>query len=397
LVEAGIFNTQGLKNSVRRLNQLGYFKPIEGDAIGVEKTPGADNKVDIELKVEEQNRNQISFGAGASQYEGLFGNASFTTSNFIGRGETFSLQLQKGSRSSNYQMAFTEPFMFGKPITAGVSLFSRKIDYEIASATTDYSEVRTGFNLTTGIPLFRFTRGFMTYGYEVIDTAASNTLRDALSSDTSLTGRMLLDEGRHTESSLTPSIVHNTVDNPFVPRSGMRLTGRYQYAGGFLGGTTDFIKPDLEAIVYVPVTRRTAFGVRAQAGWLWNYGSADLPYYLRYFLGGETQIRGVDIRTVGPMNADNVALGGTKFVLFNAEYYYDIAPQVRALLFHDAGQAFDENHAINLRELRTSTGAEIRITLPVIGVPFRLIYAWNLYRDTFQPARAIKFAVGTTF
>jgi outer membrane protein insertion porin family len=397
LVEAGIFDTQGLKNSVRRLNQLGYFKPIEGDAIGVEKVPGADNKVDIELKVEEQNRNQVSFGAGASQYEGFFGNASFTTSNFVGRGESLSLQFQKGSRSSNYQLAFTEPFMFGKPITAGVSLFSRKIDYQIASATTDYSEVRTGFNLTTGTPFFRFTRGFLTYGYEVIDTAASNTLEDALSSDTSLTSRLLLDEGRHTESSLTPSIVHNTVDNPFAPRRGMRLTGRYQYAGGVLGGTTDFVKPDLEAIVYVPVTRRTALGVRAQAGWLWNYGSTELPYYLRYFLGGETQIRGVDIRTVGPMNADNVALGGSKFVLFNAEYYYDIVPQVRALLFHDAGQAFDENHAINLRELRTSTGAEIRVTLPVIGVPFRLIYAWNIYRDTFQPARAIKFAVGTTF
>jgi outer membrane protein assembly factor BamA len=70
---------------------------------------------------------------------------------------------------------------------------------------------------------------------------------------------------------------------------------------------------------------------------------------------------------------------------------------VRALLFHDAGQAFDENHAINLRELRTSTGAEIRVTLPVIGVPFRLIYAWNIYRDTSQPARTFKFAVGTTF
>ncbi len=97
------------------------------------------------------------------------------------------------------------------------------------------------------------------------------------------------------------------------------------------------------------------------------------------------------------MNADDVALGGTKFVLFNAEYYYDILPQVRALLFHDAGQAFDEPHRFNLRDLRTSSGAELRVTLPVIGVPFRLIYAWNIYRDTFQPARALKFAVGTTF
>lgn len=92
-----------------------------------------------------------------------------------------------------------------------------------------------------------------------------------------------------------------------------------------------------------------------------------------------------------------MALGGTKFVLFNAEYYFDIAPQVRALLFHDAGQAFAEDQAINLRQLRTSTGAELRVTLPVIGVPFRLIYAWNIYRDTSQPARTFKFAVGTTF
>ena len=70
---------------------------------------------------------------------------------------------------------------------------------------------------------------------------------------------------------------------------------------------------------------------------------------------------------------------------------------VRALLFHDAGQAFDERHQIDLTQLRTSTGAELRVFIPMIGVPFRLIYAWNIYRDSFQPARGFKFAVGTTF
>jgi outer membrane protein insertion porin family len=397
LVEAGVFNTQGLKNSIRRLNQLGYFKPIEADAVSVEKTPGGSNRVDVQLTLQEQNRNQISFGAGASQYDGFFGSASFTTSNFIGRGESLTISAQKGARANNYQVGFTEPFLFGRPITAGISLFSRKIDYQIASPTVDYSEVRNGFSLTTGVPVRRFTRAFVTYGYEVVDTAAANSLRESLASGESALAALLLDAGHHTESSITPSIVHSTVDNPFAPRSGLRLTGRYQYAGGVLGGTSDFIKPDVEAIVYLPVTRRTALGIRAQAGWVTNYGSTELPYYLRYFLGGETQIRGVDIRTVGPLNADNVALGGTKFVLFNAEYYYDLFPQVRALLFHDAGQAFDDEHAIDLRQLRTSSGAELRVTLPVIGVPFRLIYAWNVYRDTFQPARALKFAVGTTF
>ena len=397
LVEAGVFNTQALKSSIRRLNQLGYFKALEAEGVSVEKSPGTDNKVDIELKVEEQNRNQISFGAGASQNEGFFGNASFTTSNFLGRGESVTVSLQKGSRANNYQVSFSEPFILGRPITAGISVFSRKIDYQISSTDVDYSEVRTGGNVTAGVPLRRYTRGFVTYGYEVVDIAVSNVLSTAIAADPSTSTAFLLAAGRQVESSLTPSIVHNTVDNPFAPRSGMRLTGRYQYSGGFLGGTTDFIRPDLEAILYRPVTRRTALGVRANAGWTRNYGAAELPYYLRYLLGGETQIRGVDLRSVGPTNANGVPIGGTKFVLFNAEYYVDVMPQVRALLFHDAGQAFSEEQAIDFRQLRTSTGAELRVTLPVIGVPFRLIYAWNIYRDTSQPARTFRFAVGTTF
>ena len=73
LVEGGVFNTEALKYSVRRLNQLGYFKPLEGKAIDVQKTPGVDNKVDVQLKFEEQNRNQLTFGAGVSQFDGFFG------------------------------------------------------------------------------------------------------------------------------------------------------------------------------------------------------------------------------------------------------------------------------------------------------------------------------------
>jgi outer membrane protein insertion porin family len=397
LVEAGIFSSEALKYTVKRLNQLGYFKPIEKEAVAVEKTPGVDNMLDINLKVEEQNRNQVSFGAGASQYDGFFANASFTTTNFLGRGESASVSVQQGSRSNNYQLGFSEPFLLNRPITAGATLFSRKVDYRVTSDAVDYSEVRTGASLTTGMPILRFMRGFVTYSYEIIDTASSKALQAALSTGASGTSILFLDTGRHTESSVSPSLVYNTVDNPFAPRSGRRLTATYQYAGGVLGGTSDFIKPEVEAIQYIPLSHRTALGFRANAGWIRNYGSQDLPYYLRYFMGGEMQIRGTDIRSVGPKNTTSVPIGGTKFMLFNAEYYFDIAPQVRALLFHDAGQAFGEKEPFSFRQLRTSSGAELRVTLPVIGVPFRLIYAWNVYRETTEKARTFKFAVGTTF
>src|SRR5690606_7270755 len=50
IYEAGVFNTEGLKNSIRRINQLGYFKPLEGnDDVRVEKAPGEENQVDVTL------------------------------------------------------------------------------------------------------------------------------------------------------------------------------------------------------------------------------------------------------------------------------------------------------------------------------------------------------------
>jgi outer membrane protein insertion porin family len=403
LVEGGVFNRQALKYSVQRINQLGYFKPLEGSDkdVSVQKAPGRERAVDVTLKVEEQNRNQMQFGAGLSQYEGVFGNVSYTTSNFMGRGESLTLAVQKGSRSSTYELGLTEPYVFSRPISAGASVYSRKIDYLTGVDRVGYSEVRSGVNLTVGRPLFPFARLFFGYGYEVIDTALSQSLLNDLDDSASVgvpVFNPFLDEGRHTESRVTPSFMYNTVNHPFAPRSGMKVSLSLPVAGSVLGGTFNYVKPELETVFYLPHTRRTALGLRFNGGFVRPFGSTtQLPYYNRYFLGGENQIRGVDIRTVGPTDSQNRAIGGDKFVLFNAEYYFDLFGPVRALVFHDAGQAYSERQRLDLTRMRTSSGVEVRMLMPMLNVPFRLIYAWNTYRDSFQKPRTFKFAVGTTF
>ena len=166
LLEGGVFNTESLKNSVRRLNQLGYFKQLEEgqEGIDVKKTPGEKNKVDVTLALQEQNRNQLTFGAGVSQYEGFFGQLAFSTSNFLGRGETLSLSVAAGSRTQFYQVAFTEPYLFDRPITAGVDVSRRAIQYIGA-----FTQQTTGINTVWGFPLTRnFTRGFLQYSYEQV-------------------------------------------------------------------------------------------------------------------------------------------------------------------------------------------------------------------------------------
>jgi outer membrane protein insertion porin family len=398
LNESDVFNTEALKLSIRRINQLGYFKPMEAPPALGPSTQG-DDHIDVTFKVEEQNRNQFTLGGGVSGLDGTFANASFQTNNFLGAGETLSLAAQKGGRSNNYQLAVSEPYLFDRPITAGIDLFSRKNDYLTAENLLAYSQVRTGATVSSGVPLRRFTRLFGSYTYEVIDTA----VREDLASTETTSGTLpvfnpFADEGRSRQSRLSPAVVHNTVDNPYTPRSGVRLSTGVELAGGFLGGSVSYWKPTLEAVWYVPHTRRTALGLRGQVGYIRPFGNTNaLPYYERFFLGGETQIRGVNVRTVSPVDGNNTALGGNKFLLFNAEYYFDIAAPLRFLLFYDAGESYSEGQGFYWKTLRSSTGAELRFLMPVLNVPFRLIYAWNANRDVFQPKTTFKFAVGTTF
>jgi outer membrane protein insertion porin family len=409
--EGDVFNTEALKMSIKRVNQLGYFKQMES-APDIQPSQDADNKVDVTFKVEEQNRNQFTFGGGVSGYEGTFINASFSTTNFLGAGETFQIYVQSGSRTKNYSLSVSEPYFLDRPITAGADIFKRKITYYSYANVAGYTQESTGMSLVTGFLVGKWSRAFLNYTYEVIKLSEADPADvtnpffpggGQVISGPNYDPFMFGDSANRTESRITPNIVYNTVDNPYSPRAGMRHTASVMFAGGPLGGTVNYYRPSLEAIVYKPIGRKMAFGVRGEVALIQQYGDTQvLPLYQRYFLGGETQIRGYDFRAIGPVDSQGRAIGGNKFGLFNAEYYVDVFGPLRALLFFDAGQAFLEGEPIRVQDFRISTGAELRFIMPVLNVPFRLIYAWNPNRKTFYeklytPYSTFKFAVGTTF
>jgi outer membrane protein insertion porin family len=439
LYENGVFNTEALKYSIRRLNQLGYFKPLEGPGKDVtfEKTPNVEGKVDVRLKLEEQNRNQLTFGAGVSQFEGFFGQLSFQTANFLGRGESLTVSLQGGSRAQNYSLAFSEPFLFDRNITGGANLFRSEIRY-----IGQFTQKSTGLVLTTGFPLGTgFTRMFTNYSYERVRVSEVSQLyqdplvlaRNPFLRDAVLTGS----GGERIISKVVPSIIHNTVDQPIFPTTGRRLTASVDIAG--LGGNTTFYKPMLEAVQFWRQSNRLTFGVRGQVEYI--HGD-NLPIYEKLFLGGEYTVRGFDIRTIGPMDPSGLVLGGDKSLLFNVEQAISIAGPVRLIFFYDAGQVRDKGQGFAFNEevqeivpqnpllgtlytgvtltdpnapppetitvrrsaFKTSTGAEIRFFMPVLNVPFRLIFAYNPQREgvldnTLRPQKKLqfRFAVGTTF
>jgi outer membrane protein insertion porin family len=405
LNEGQVMNTELLKASIRRINQLGYFRPIEQPDIS--PVAGEDTKLDIRLKLTEQNRNQFTFGGGVSGLEGTFINLSFSTTNFLGRGETATFLVQTGSRTQNFQIAITEPYFLDRSITLGFDVFKRELKLP------QFTRKDTGANLIFGVPVGRWSRAFLNYSYAVIQTLEPDPRFSDINDPLSLFNNPFLFDprvlaslafgalgGDFTQSKVTPTFIYNSTDDPIFPHNGIRYTGSFEVAGGPLGGTVDFVKPTFEGVWYLPVTRTTNFGFRVMASWLKGYGGSAIPFFERFFLGGETQIRGYDIRRVGPRDEQGLLIGGDKMMLYNAEYYIPLAGPLRLVLFFDAGQAYAENEPWSFdmfRRLQTSTGGEIRFFVPVLNVPFRLIFAYNPHREEIFPATSFRFGIGTTF
>jgi outer membrane protein insertion porin family len=354
-----------------------------------------------------------------SQFEGFFGQLAFQTSNFLGRGESATFSVLAGRLAQNYQLAFSEPFLFDRPITAGVDLFKRELRYLFA-----YTQASAGGNLSMGFPVRDFTRAFVTYSLQKVRVKDINPiyldprvigrnpfLQDALQINPEQCGTGQCTAGRErTISQVTPSLIHNTIDNPIFPTTGRRYTATVDFAG--IGGNTNFIKPRVEGVWMFKHTNRTSLGLRGQFEYIKPYGSTKiLPIFEKLFLGGEYSVRGYDIRSIGPRDVGTpqqpgtfIVIGGDKSALFNAEYLITIAGPVRLVLFYDAGQVRDTGESFAWKEWKTSTGAEIRFFMPVLNVPFRLIFAANpqregVYDNNLRPAKefTFKFAVGSTF
>ena len=178
----------------------------------------------------------------------------------------------------------------------------------------------------------------------------------------------------------------------------------FEYAG--IGGNTKFYKPIAEGIWYLKHARRLTVGFRVRGEYIAPFGgSVGLPIFSLLTMGGDFSVRGFDIRSIGPSDpSTGLVIGGNKSILFNAEYLISIADPVRLVFFYDAGQVADFGQHFATDLFRTSTGAEVRFFMPVLNVPFRLIYVYNPQRgdvlnDRFQPQESslFKFAIGTTF
>jgi outer membrane protein insertion porin family len=463
LDEGQLFNKRAWEISILRLNQLNYFERIEEDKAVEIKRNTKDGTVDLNLKLKEKGKQSIGLQGGVSGLAGTFIGLTYQTNNFLGLGETLTFSAQFGDLQRSFMFGFTEPYLFDRPISSGFTIFDSRYNFDQAKQEAlalgqsvsinpqfvqNYTQNSTGFTVFASYPVKRlsFTRFALTYGLTRTNiesfNAASTLLFEQLQFR-SVAGPSALDG--IISSTITPSVQHNTIDNPQNPRKGRSYFYSFAFSGGPLGGNVKSITNVFSYTQFRPVfKKRNVLGFHFTSAYTTGYGGGEVPPFSRFYMGGENDLRGYDIRSISPVTfiptattqtftfTDPTTLSGSGTPLQrsftvpiltytatlpggdiqssgNIEYRIPIVGPVTASLFLDGGtdgivkqsalklnpsgltsleQQFpDSNVSGQLGiasgtnfRVRGSTGIEFGVQLPIVQAPFRIYYAYNINR-----------------
>lgn len=408
--EGRVLSLGALRNSLFKIRQLGYFELEREDPIEFEFHE-EDNTVDLTVQGREADRTELQFGAGYSEGLGYFGQLSLRTQNFLGRGEQAGVNFQSGALTEFYELSYFVPWFLDRPQSVGFQGFNRTFDFDILDNQREVQK-STGGVLSYGRSLGLFQSLNLSYSYS--DQSFLQRLR--LPDDTSEFFTELK------ISSLRPAYVYDSVDNRFEPRIGTRMSAAVEYAGGFMGGTESFMRPVVGWTTYRPVSGyplESVLGFNLEAGMVEPIGGRDLQRFILFRLGGDTSVRGFERYRLYARDAESgdflldqngFPVGGDRYIQSNLEYHLILTGPFRLIFFADAGQVYapklldasgavrSERQSFDLGRLRYTAGAELRITLPVLGgAPLRFIWAQNLREQPFDDFNTFSFSIGSTF
>jgi outer membrane protein insertion porin family len=255
-------------------------------------------------------------------------------------------------------------------------------------------------------------------------------------------------------ASLTLLFLHNTLDRELDPQRGQRFVLGAELGARALGGSLNSFKPYLDYRRFWSLSKRndasrepTAVGFRLRAAHIRSFGEPfveralstvrGVPVFNRFFLGGETEVRGYDVNSIAPLarlvrfvvdqpntepflSSEVRPVGGDTELLFNAEYRIPLFWQLSTAAFFDIGSSFNARSLTKesfetmttvqstgarvtvltvlkplkpeqdiLPRYRASLGGELRFPIPIVRIPLRLIFAWNPNAQKLVPEGAL--------
>ncbi len=400
LIEGDAFNTAKFRRSSQRIRNLGFFKP--GKVVMKKVEGSAPDKAIIDVTVEEQRTGQFNIGAGFSSTQGVISQILVSERNLLGKGQQLRAKLTLGAEVQDFDVRFTEPYLFDRNLSAGFDIFQTFRQTQNVA----FEEDTRGLRLRTGFEYNEELRQSFDY-----------TLRSVEVSDVDDTASLFVPEAedRTLTSALGQSLTFDVRDSRIDPTEGYIVQLSNDLAG--FGGDTRYLRTRLSGTTYYALGGNWIARFSARLGYIFGIGE-EVRINDRFLLGGDS-LRGFATGGVGPRARNETtgklsdAFGGNRFYSATAELGIPLGFakefDLKGFLFTDVGSLGDvdgdqtktdpvtlEDHTIIDEEsIRLSMGAGLGIVTP-FG-PVRLDLAVPLLKEDSDETEIFSFRFGARF
>jgi outer membrane protein insertion porin family len=376
--EGELYSVTKMGKSRDRLRRTGFFKEVDFTT----SRGSTDEKINLDIKVEEAPTGSLTFGIGYSSIEKVVGTASISDRNLFGLGYHGILKFSLGTETSHFKLSFTDPYFLGYNYAVGVDGY-----YDTVEIFSSYKYKILGGDLRVGKEIAENIRIDGMYKLEKINVYDVNP--DA-------SWYIKEQEGKKVTSAISLNPSMDTRDDYYQPSRGAYHSFFIQYAGGILGGDNYFVKATLETSWYFPMPLKTVLNLRGRFGILEPYSGKKAPVYEKFYVGGIRTVRGFEYGKAGPVDpATGDPIGAEKMFVINSELIFPIAREIglKGAVFYDMGKGFDKWD--DFFPPRHGAGVGIRWFSP-FG-PLRIDFGFNLNPKRGEKRHVLDFTVGTVF
>jgi outer membrane protein insertion porin family len=429
--EGQLFSETGLERSKRRITALGYFERVD---VSTEQGSSPD-KIIANFEIGERPTGTFQIGAGFSSVENFIATAQIQQANLFGSGQSLALSAQISGLRRLVSVRFFEPYFLGSDWSFNSELFDQLYVFPSFSRTSVGGSITFGYALIQPVLRLSVTA---TAEEDHVNTAPVSTFFGAATGQ-SIFQRLplanLFNDGR--TISLRPTLTYDARDNRLFPSSGVFLQYSAEFANNILGSEIEFLRHRFTGRFYYPLgggngTPGSGFVLKlnTELGLITSPSVEGVPIFARFFLGGILDIRGFQLRTIGPRLPLNQSLdpnsnpilngadiGGNLEAYENFELEFPIVDKlgIRGVVFLDAGNAWNTEQqfckttpapqfdpvvspcftAASLTYLRTSSGFGVRWFSP-LG-PLRFEWGFPLMPLSYEQHVVFEFTIGNFF
>lgn len=408
------FSRADIIRSQRTLATIGFFDP-ENIEINTPVNPER-GTVDIEYTVVEKENSQVELsGTWGGKDVGIAGTVGLTLNNFSvknmlagnwnpfpsGDGQTVSFRVQSnGKQYQSYNFSFTEPWLGGKkPNALSFGGFYTRYTNGASANTESFESFGTlGASVSLGTRLSWPDDSW-------VSSTALNFRQYRLQNWSDGLFRTdegeLVSQGQFNDLSIQQTFSRSTVNHPFFPTSGCRVslsmtfTPPWSLLGADAGGDPtlsqrfkmlEYHKWRVNAEWYTQLTNKLVLRTSAKFGFLGAYDSGiGTSPFERFQLGGDALTNGgntftgtdvITLRGYEVSDLENNFINGQAtatpiFNKFTVELRYPLMQgngmNVYGLAFAEAGNSYRNFKSYNPFDLKRSAGIGLRAQVPMIG------------------------------